>query len=30
MNFVVRAADPADAAGLKRLGDEVSAEPEEI
>lgn len=28
MNFVVRSADPADAAGLKRLGDEVSAEPE--
>jgi RimJ/RimL family protein N-acetyltransferase len=28
VSFVVRAADPADAQGLKRLGDEVSAEPE--
>ena len=28
MNFVVRPADPADAQGVKELGDEVSAEPE--
>jgi RimJ/RimL family protein N-acetyltransferase len=28
MSFVVRAADPADAQGLKELGDEVAAEPE--
>jgi putative acetyltransferase len=28
MNFAVRPAEPADAAALKRLGDEVSAEPE--
>jgi RimJ/RimL family protein N-acetyltransferase len=28
VTFVVRAADPADAQGMKELGDEVSAEPE--
>jgi RimJ/RimL family protein N-acetyltransferase len=28
VNFAVRPADPADAQGLKDLGDEVSAEPE--
>ena len=28
MTFVVRPADPADAQGLKQLGDEVAAEPE--
>ena len=28
MNFAIRPAEPADAAALKRLGDEVSAEPE--
>jgi RimJ/RimL family protein N-acetyltransferase len=28
MTFTVRPADPADAQGLKNLGDEVSAEPE--
>ena len=28
MTFVIRPADPADAQGLKELGDEVSAEPE--
>jgi RimJ/RimL family protein N-acetyltransferase len=28
MSFLVRAADPADAQGLKELGDEVAAEPE--
>jgi RimJ/RimL family protein N-acetyltransferase len=28
MSFVVRPAEPADAPGLKELGDEVSAEPE--
>jgi putative acetyltransferase len=28
VNFVVRAADPADAQGMTQLGDEVAAEPE--